>query len=335
MKYSLYLILFLFLFSCEVDNIGPLLNEEGIIFFMEDGLEVSENNSGPIVIEVGAIGDGAYSSSVTISGDATEGIDYKLLTDLDLDFPAGVYTDNISLELMDNSNFDDDHMITFSLPSGQGYSENNRREFHLSILNDDASSGSVVTAISSSIDDVEEGINGDSPGSMDVESSDLEFGEVEGGTRGMELVGLTFHDIRVPKGVNIKSAKIQFTVDEVVDNPAPVVMIIRAEAADSPAPFSANNFDISSRTQTNASVEWNIPVWTTVGDASGDQRTIDFGPVIKELIDRPGWIYGSDINIIFSPSEATLQNGRESGRVAEAYDGEPESAPVLTIEWEL
>jgi len=52
-------------------------------------------------------------------------------------------------------------------------------------------------------------------------------------------------------------------------------------------------------------------------------------------VDRPGWVFDNSLNIIFSPTTATLDNSTESGRVAEAFDGDETAVAVLTIEWEL
>ena len=331
--YKYILVLAILTISCETDNIGPLLDENNIIFFMEDSVEVRENNTDPIIVELGAIGEGALASQVTLGGTATEGVDYTVVGDLSLDFPAGVYRDNIKILLIDNANFNDDHSIILSLPTGQGYSENNRREFTINIMNDEVSSGTVVATIDSENDDSEEGINGTSPGLIDIESSDLEFGETEGDDTGVELIGLRFNELIIPNGATITSASIQFTVDEDVDNPADVVLTISGEAVDNATTFSSTGFDISNRALTAANVDWNIPVWATVGEAGPDQRTTDIKTIIQEIVNRPGWVSENSINIIFTPTAATLNNPKESGRVAEAGPGS--DAATLTIEWEI
>ena len=321
------------LIACEKDNIGPLLNETDVIFFNEDAVSIGEQITGNIVITVEAIHESELNTQVTLSGTAVEGVDYTIVNDLNLDFPEGIYNDNIIISLIDNENFDDDHTITLSLPSDQGYSENNRREFTVNIVNDELSSGTVIASIDSEDDDAEEGINGNSPGTMDVTSTDLEFGETEGSTRGVEQVGLRFNGIQIPNGATITSASIQFTVDEDVDNPAQVVMTIAGEAVDNATTFMANDFDISNRTLTTAKVDWDIPVWTTVGEAGPAQKTVDIKSVIQEIINRSGWEFDNSLNIVFTPTTATLANPVESGRVAEAGPGS--DAATLTIEWEL
>lgn len=334
MKLYKYILAISILFTaCEKDNIGPLLDEDNIVFFNEDAISVGEQVTDNIIITVSAIHKNPLSTQITLSGTAVEGIDYTIVNDLNLDFPEGIYHDNIIISLIDNTNFDDDHTIILSLPSGMGYSENNRRELTINIVNDEQSSGTVIRSIDSEEDDTEEGINGSAPGFIDIASSDLEFGEIEGSDTGVQLVGLRFNRIEIPNGATITSASIQFTVDEVVDNPAEVIMTIAGEAVDNATIFSANDFDVSNRTLTTASVDWNIPVWPTKDEAGPSQKTEDIKSVIQEIINRAGWQYDNSLNIIFTPTTATLENPKESGRVAEAGPGS--DAATLTIEWEL
>ncbi|MCL6296699.1 hypothetical protein [Jejuia spongiicola] len=346
-KYILILILFI---SCETDKIGPLLDENTNVIFFSDALfyespnedifdetastvSVGEQVTKSITVEIGAVLATAKNTQVTIGGTAVEGVDYTIDGSLNFDFPAGASVQSISISLIDNNNFDDDHTIVLSLPSGEGYSEDNRRELIINIINNEVSSGTVISSIESESDDAEEGINGNSPGNIDLESSDIEFGEVEGSTRGTEIIGLRFNKISIPKGATITSASIQFTVDEDVDNPADVVMTIFGEAVDNATTFTSTDFDISNRILTTASVDWNIPVWATVGEAGASQKTTDIKSVIQEIVNRSGWEYDNSLNIIFSPTAATLANPTESGRVAEAGPGS--DAATITIEWEL
>lgn len=178
-----------------------------------------------------------------------------------------------------------------------------------------------IIPIADEADDAEEGITGNTPGDMDVSSSDIEFGEHEGSTRGVQYTAFRFTNIAVPSKTKVKTAKIQFTVDETVDNPAPVTLVVYAEAVDNSTPFEDVLFNISNRMRTSANVEWSIPVWTTVDDAGEDQLTVELKDVVQEVIDRPGWVEGNSLTIIMEPTTATLANGPESGRVAKGGSG--------------
>ncbi len=333
MRKNIYIIILtLFAFSCEVDNIGPLLDENvDIIFFLSDGIEVNENSTEEIVIEVGSI-KGGNSTTFALGGTAVKGVDYTISDDLNISFQEGIYIAEITISLIDNTTRNDDKSIVLSLPEGQGYSESDRREFVIDIINDDINT--FITQISRGSDDAEEGINGSSPGRMDVSSSDLEIGETEGSTRGVEKIGLRFTEITIPKGAIIRSANIQFTVDEDVDTPANVIMVIKGENVDNSVTFTEEDFNISDRSLTAVGIEWNIPEWSVVDESGPTQRTEDISEVIQEIIDREGWTSGNSMSIIMEPNEATLANGRETGRVARSYDEDAAKAAVITIKWE-
>lgn len=341
------LVFFAFSFSnCNIDNLGPLLDEntDNLVFFSDalvyedpkaitfDGEQVTigEQETYNLVIEVGAILKNPKNVQVSLGGTAVLNTDYTIVNDLNLDFSAGASVDTIVISLIDNENFDDDHTIILSLPEGLGYSENNKRELTVNIVNNELSEGTLVSVLDSETDVSEEGINGTEPGKIDLTSSDIEFGEIEGNDSGVQMIGTRFTKIQIPQGATIISARVQFTVNEDVDTPAPVVYDIFGEAVGNSTTFTATPFDISSRPLTTASVNWNIPLWQTTGEK---QTTADVKDVIQEIIDRTDWEYNNSLNLIYIPTTETLGNPKESGRVATSNkEGE---APVLTIEWQL
>lgn len=131
---------------------------------------------------------------------------------------------------------------------------------------DESTTHSLTSAIKAATDDMEESINGSHPGKQDYKSSDLEFGvETPGGTpENSQYIGLRFADLAIPKGAAIKSAYIQFTVDE-DKNSNPFQINIYAEDADNSVTFnnggtseSVAPYDVSSRTKTSQSVTWTL-----------------------------------------------------------------------------
>ena len=81
-------------------------------------------------------------------------------------------------------------------------------------------------------DDAEEDSTGGGTGNVNLASSDLEM-EDDGGT--LQVVGMRFQNIVVPKGAYITNAEIQFTSD--IDGTAfinPVNIIFVGEDADNP-----------------------------------------------------------------------------------------------------
>ncbi len=335
MKKYIYIILVAIVaLSCEVDNIGPILDDDiDRIFFDTDSIGRFENDPNDIVVRVSSIKPGR-STTITLGGTAVRDVDYVLTGDLNLSFGESgdaAYNQYLFISLIDNSAGDDDKTIILSLPSGQGLSETNRRELIISIVNNDVSSGTVEVPISATNDDVEEG---QFDGALDFDSSDLELGEYDtGGTpdRGLQTIGLRFNNIQIPQNVNILSASIQFTADNTGSDP--VQLTIYAENIGN-APEYANAFGVTSRDRTTANAVWNVPPWLTVGESGAPQKTLDLSAVVQEVLDRDDWQAGNSINFIMEhsgPSVGVTSNS--GGREAETFDGT--AAPVLIIDWEL
>ena len=179
----------------------------------------------------------------------------------------------------------------------------------------------------SSADDAEEGDDG--PGVMDIDSSDLEIVmDHEDDPSRNQTVGIRFRGISIPQGAEVQSAYIQFDVDEDDKNADPFEVTITGEANAYPEAFSNTLYDISSRTRTAASVEWNdIPMWTTKHEAGEDQRTSDLTPIVQEIVNRTDWYGGNNMVFIL---EGTGQ------RTAESFDGAGDNTgqrPTLVVKF--
>ncbi|MEZ4711211.1 MAG: metallophosphoesterase [Caldilineaceae bacterium] len=165
-----------------------------------------------------------------------------------------------------------------------------------------------------SSDDSEETI---ASGATTVDSSDLELGQTASGA---QLVGIRFGAVTLPANAILQSAAIEFTTDE--KGELPTSLQIRGEAVDSAAAFAEPNSDVSRRARTTASVNWpNVPPWLHIGER---RRTPDLAPIVQEIMARPGWSNGNAVGFLISGS---------GQRTAEAYDGDPWSAPRLLLEY--
>jgi hypothetical protein len=154
-------------------------------------------------------------------------------------------------------------------------------------------------------------------GQMNLSSSDLEL-VVDGS---YDINAVRFTGVAVPQGATISNAYIQFQCDEVSTGVSSLT--IRGQDIDDAPGFTSTAFDISSRTVTTASVAWSPPDWNTVDEAGTNQRTADISSIIQEIVNRPGWISGNDIVIIFTGTGT---------RTAESYDGSSAAAPLLHVE---
>jgi len=135
--------------------------------------------------------------------------------------------------------------------------------------------------IGSGNDSVEE----EQDGNMYIGSSDLEFPN----DGGLQVIGLRFLNVDVPKGVTVTNAYIEFTVDE-TSGPEATNLIIDGELSPDAPPFANVDYNVSSRSGTSAKVLWSPEAWPATGQR---HQTSDISAVINELINQDGWDLGN------------------------------------------
>ncbi len=171
-----------------------------------------------------------------------------------------------------------------------------------------------TSRISSSLDDVEE----EEDGNIYTNSSDIELiydGEYQ-------VVGLRFA-VDLPQGARIDDANLQFTVDKVSRGDSS--LRIGVEQTPNAAPFRKSSYNVSSRTLFAKSVAWSPSVWRKRGRAGAEQRTPDISTLIQAAVDQPDWQAGNHLTVVIKG------NGR---RVASSFDGKPDKAPLLLINYQ-
>jgi len=172
-------------------------------------------------------------------------------------------------------------------------------------------------------DDAEEaGPDGERPGYMNLRSTDLSL-VYDGPRGGHQVVGLRFRNLNLSPGVRIVRAYLQFACDETIGSPGTKFIAIQ-DSDDAPA-FSIWNGDLSSRATLPDAVSWSgIPIWDRSGAIGMAQRTPDLSGLLQAIVDRPGWQAGQAVAFLI----------RGSGqRVADSYEGDPELAPRLIVEY--
>jgi hypothetical protein len=177
-------------------------------------------------------------------------------------------------------------------------------------------------------DDAEQTIPGGTGviGKMNLGSSDFDI--CTDGTDKL-MMGIRFENIPIPPQAVIQSAYIQFTTK---GDSYPVAgdVYITLEASDSAAEFVNIPFNMSSRPMVADSVLWpgsNSSTWQNIsgGTAGPDQKTTNFGSILQQVINRPGWQGGNSIVV--------LMKG-EGARSAFTYNGSSIYAPKLIIQYE-
>jgi hypothetical protein len=171
--------------------------------------------------------------------------------------------------------------------------------------------------VSNSNDDAEQRQSG---GNVSLTSTDLEL--VYDGSKGNQTIGMRFNNISIPQSAVIKKAYIQFTTDEVSSEST--TLKIEGEAIDHALAFTSADYGITNRSRTSQFVNWNPLAWITKGEAGIHQKTPDIKEIIQEIIGITGWANGNSMVILVSGT---------GKRVAESYDGVPESAALLHIEY--
>jgi hypothetical protein len=154
---------------------------------------------------------------------------------------------------------------------------------------------------------------------MYMDSSDLEFPD----DGGLQVIGLRFLDVQVPIGAEITNAYVQFTVEDVSGAEA-VNLIIDGELVPNAPKFTETDYNVNSRTRTEANAEWQPEAWPTTGQK---HQTSDISAVIQEIISQDGWTSGNAMAIIISDNP---DNPSQGVRVATSGTG---TTTVLHIEY--
>ena len=173
-------------------------------------------------------------------------------------------------------------------------------------------------------------------------SGDLDFARMDNYPPDM-MCGVRFRNINIPKGTTITKAYIQFTAN-VSSSGSTNLKIIGHDVDDSWQYTSgtygnhvaADNKDLSTRTQTDASVSWSVPTWYSgatstrnrgVIEASDPYRTPNLKDIIQEIVNRDGWDSGNSLSIFF-------ENASPGTGFRGAKETTSSSGPILYIEHE-
>jgi len=175
------------------------------------------------------------------------------------------------------------------------------------------------TRVSSGSDDAEQDVDG---GGMDLTSSDLEIFD----DSGLQVIGLRFVDIPIPKGAIVDNAFIELTCDETKGGTQPVNVLIEGQLNPNPPTFADTTNNITNRPATTANVVWAPENWTEIGQTD---RSSDITSIIQEIIDQADWSFGNALALILRDDPDNPSTGIRCAKCA----SEPASAPLLHIEF--
>ncbi|HUU17408.1 MAG TPA: hypothetical protein VMW72_09685 [Sedimentisphaerales bacterium] len=154
---------------------------------------------------------------------------------------------------------------------------------------------------------------------MYTSSSDLEFPN----DGGLQVIGLRFMNVEVPRGADILEAYIVFTVNDQSGSEAVNLIIDGELSPDAPA-FTSSDYNVSERARTAAKALWQPEAWPT---PNRKQQTSDISAVISEIVNQAGWAGGNAMAIIISDDP---DNPSKGVRVATSGTG---TATMLHIEF--
>ena len=140
---------------------------------------------------------------------------------------------------------------------------------------------------------------------------------------GDQKVGFRFDELNIPAGAVVTRAYIQFTTSNISISNGPSNLTINGHASGNSTPFEALGQDITTRTPTNAAVNWQPAEWRIEDESEITQQTPDLTEIVQEILDQPDWSESSALTFFMSGTGT---------RVAYSYEGDPLLAPQLHLE---
>jgi hypothetical protein len=173
----------------------------------------------------------------------------------------------------------------------------------------------VALRIQDDDDDAEEDLK---TGKVNLTSSDLEIVT----DRNDQRVALRFPGLNIPADAHVRMAYLQFTAEDPGSGNA--TFAVRAEASPDAAPFTKADRSLSARTTSPRMVTWRPGPWTAKESGTA-QRTANLAPLIEEWITRPDAKPGGALALFIEGY---------GKRVAAAFKGGRDAAPLLVVEYE-
>ncbi|MCU0914142.1 MAG: hypothetical protein MUC88_06225 [Planctomycetes bacterium] len=180
--------------------------------------------------------------------------------------------------------------------------------------------------IKDGLDDAEEHL---ADGSMDIDSTDLEFPYEDNGTPSATDPQLNIFrfNVALPKGAVVTKAYLEVEQDETKGNDKPVNVIIEGQLTpDAPAVKNVAK-NLSGRAPwTVAKVKWTVPM----GGKNNDKfQSPDLSAILTEILAQDGWASGNALLLAIRDDPDSPSTGL---RCVESVEGEATAAPKLHIE---
>jgi len=152
----------------------------------------------------------------------------------------------------------------------------------------------------------------------------LDVSYTSGGTNEDELVGLRFGSVDIPQGATVTSARLVLTPTSTQSGASGEQWVVKAQSSDNAPTFTSTSGDISGRTTTSASVNWNVPDTTVDNPVNSPDLT----SVVQEVVNRSGWCGGNAMAFVISSGSTALT------RYFHSYEGDASRAPTLEVTYD-
>jgi len=162
-------------------------------------------------------------------------------------------------------------------------------------------------------------------GSLDWDSSDLEFGCESNGTTSPQLIGLRFPGVNLPKNFVIAKAYIESEVDAINKKADPCNLTIWSEDNDNPVTFTNTPSVLTSRPKSTNSVVWNVAT-TDLNVIDKRYYSANIGSLVQANLNRAGWNAGNAMAFYIKGSGL---------REMESFEGENAAAAALVVEYPM
>lgn len=164
----------------------------------------------------------------------------------------------------------------------------------------------------------------------DLASAINNAGYIAGGVAEMAGCGMLFTSVTIPQGSDILSANITFkAAASLALND--VNSRITGVDSDTTGVWSTA-VDLFARPNTTANITWDkIPAWVI----NNLYTTPDIAAIIQEIVDRPGWVSGNNIGIIWEDFEDRSTNVNDTYRQGHSWDSDPAVASLLDVSYEV
>jgi hypothetical protein len=126
-----------------------------------------------------------------------------------------------------------------------------------------------------------------------------------------------FNNVTIPQGATINTA----TISGYGSQTGTIDITITGEDVDDSAALTATDNDVSNRTDTSASVEWD-------GSVTDDAYNVSpsIVSIVQEIVDRGGWSSGNDMTILYTV------NSSHAGRMS-SYNQDSTNPPKLDVDY--